>query len=85
MNNDDVGSGGRTGGIKTVIHVNDQADEITLLYMEQIPWYFRLFLHTLKITNLDDPRIEIQPGNIFRISFVPSTLDFSSNLLSTGP
>lgn len=54
----------KEGGVKTVIKLLDQADEMTLVYMEQIPWYFRLFLHTLKITNLDDPRIEIQPSKI---------------------
>ncbi len=37
-------------------------DQITLLYFEQIPWYFRIFLHTLKITTLDDLKTEIKPG-----------------------
>jgi hypothetical protein len=47
-----------------VIKLNEeQKDEkITLLYFEQIPWYFRVFLHTLKITTLDDNRTEIKPG-----------------------
>lgn len=41
----------------------EQIDQpITLLYFEQIPWYFRLFLHTLKITTLDDLRTEIKAG-----------------------
>jgi hypothetical protein len=50
-----------------VIKLNEEQkdDQITLLYFEQIPWYFRVFLHTLKITTLDDNRTEIKPGKIF--------------------
>lgn len=83
-----TGYGMKQGGVKTVIKLLDQTDEITLIYMEQIPWYFRLFLHTLKITNLDDPRIEIEPSKIkkkfdrfWRENFL---FVFSSNFLSTG-
>ena len=58
------GYGVRDGGIKTVIKLNhEQKDnQITLLYFEQIPWYFRIFLHSLKITTLDHDRHEIKPG-----------------------
>jgi hypothetical protein len=47
-----------------VIKLNDEQkdNQITLLYFEQIPWYFRIFLHSLKITTLDDDRNEIKPG-----------------------
>jgi hypothetical protein len=47
-----------------VIKLNEEQtdDQITLLYFEQIPWYFRIFLHTLKITTLDDLKTEIKPG-----------------------
>ena len=55
------GYGVRDGGIKSVIKL-DGDEEITLLYFEQIPWYFRVFLHTLKISPLDDPRTAIKPG-----------------------
>ncbi len=50
-----------------MIKLNEEQkdDQITLLYFEQIPWYFRVFLHTLKITTLDDNRTEIKPGKIF--------------------
>ncbi|UJR10819.1 hypothetical protein I4U23_015006 [Adineta vaga] len=60
----------RDGGIETVIKIHEEQtnDQITLLYFEQIPWYFRVFLHTLKITTLDDPRTELQPDHI---SYVP--------------
>ena len=55
------GYGVRDGGIKSVIKL-DGDEEITLLYFEQIPWYFRVFLHTLKISPLNDPRTAIKPG-----------------------
>ncbi|CAF1058341.1 unnamed protein product [Rotaria sp. Silwood1] len=60
----------RDGGIKTIIKLNEKEkqDEITLVYFEQIPWYFRIFLHTLKITTLDNNRTEIKPDYI---SYVP--------------
>ncbi|CAF1093440.1 unnamed protein product [Adineta steineri] len=65
-----TGYGARDGGIKTVIKLNEQdkTEQITLLYFEQIPWYFRVFLHTLKITTLDDNSIEIKPEHI---SYIP--------------
>ncbi|CAF3854820.1 unnamed protein product [Rotaria sordida] len=66
-----TGYGVRDGGIKTIIKLNEeqkQEDEITLLYFEQIPWYFRVFLHTLKITTLDNNRTEIKPDHI---SYIP--------------
>ena len=40
-------------------------EEITLLYFEQIPWYFRVFLHTLKISPLDEPTKQIKPGKAY--------------------
>lgn len=48
-----------------MIKLNDEQNDnqITLLYFEQVPWYFRIFLHTLKITTLDDLKTEIKPGN----------------------
>lgn len=47
-----------------MIKLNEEQieDQITLLYFEQIPWYFRVFLHTLKVTTLDDSSTEIKPG-----------------------
>ena len=68
MKNLDLGYGVRDGGVKTVIKLNEeQTDQpITLLYFEQIPWYFRVFLHTLKITTIDDLRTEIKPGKNFK-------------------
>ncbi len=47
-----------------MIKINEEQkdDQITLVYFEQIPWYFRIFLHTLKITTLDEDRTEIKPG-----------------------
>ena len=72
--------------MKTVIKLLDQTDEMTFVYMEQIPWYFRLFLHTLKITNLDDPRIEIQPSKFAerRVAERRRVRFFSSHFLSAG-
>ena len=55
------GYGVRDGSIKTVIKLTEGIP-ITVIYFEQIPWYFRLFLHTLKITTLDDPQREIKHG-----------------------
>ncbi len=53
-----------------MIKLNEEQndDPITLLYFEQIPWYFRVFLHTLKITTLDDLQTEIKPGKEFRLN-----------------
>ncbi|CAF1905194.1 unnamed protein product [Rotaria magnacalcarata] len=65
-----TGYGVRDGGIKTMIKLNEEQkqDQITLVYFEQIPWYFRIFLHTLKITILDNNRTEIKPDHL---SYIP--------------
>ncbi len=53
-----------------MIKLNEEQndDPITLIYFEQIPWYFRVFLHTLKITTLDDLQTEIKPGKEFSLN-----------------
>jgi phosphatidylinositol glycan class T len=53
-----------------VIKLNEEQidNPITLLYFEQVPWYFRIFLHTLKITTLDHYRTEIKPGKEFHLN-----------------
>ncbi|CAF0939623.1 unnamed protein product [Didymodactylos carnosus] len=61
-----TGYGARNGGIKTQIY-NTPDTTTTLLYFEQIPWYFRVFLHTLKIimengTNIKPDRLSYIPG-----------------------
>ena len=43
-----IGVGDENGGIRTRIYNHDNKD-ITILYMEVVPWYFRLYLHTFKI------------------------------------
>ena len=43
------GYGQVTGGIMCLIYNNHPTQEITVTYMELIPWFIRMYLHTLKI------------------------------------
>ena len=81
------GYGVRDGGIKTVIKLNEEQKDgpITLLYFEQIPWHFRVFLHTLKITTLDDLRTEIKPGKKFDFNSLKNSIFCPLDYLSYIP
>jgi hypothetical protein len=36
-------------GLKTIFENNFDGKNIEITYLENIPWYFRVYLHTLKI------------------------------------
>lgn len=80
-----TGYGVREGGINTVIKLAE-TDQLTLVYFEEIPWHFRVFLHTLKITTLDEHHTEIQPGKNKRERKKNENVFcfFSSCFVSTG-
>jgi len=44
------GSGHEWGGLVTEI-VNNHDSDLRLVYLETVPWYFRVFFHTLDIQN----------------------------------
>lgn len=44
-----TGFGQEFGGVRCLIHNNHPTQSITVVYMEMIPWFMRLFLHTLEI------------------------------------
>ncbi|EDV26025.1 uncharacterized protein TRIADDRAFT_23458 [Trichoplax adhaerens] len=43
-----TGLGDENGGIRTRIYNHDERD-INILYMEVVPWFFRLYLHTFEV------------------------------------
>lgn len=56
-----TGYGQETGGITCQLYNNDPENSVKVLYLETVPWYVRLYLHTLEVTN--DVKL-IEPGNI---------------------
>jgi phosphatidylinositol glycan class T len=49
-----TGAGQEFGGIRATIK-NMARDPITVVYLDIVPWYLRLYLHTLKITVNSEP------------------------------
>ena len=45
------GSGHEWGGLVTEIINSDPHRALRVLYLETVPWYFRVFLHTLSVEN----------------------------------
>ncbi|XP_072013804.1 GPI transamidase component PIG-T-like [Amphiura filiformis] len=45
------GYGQEKGGIMCHLYNNDPVNSIRVVYMETVPWYIRLYLHTLEVTN----------------------------------
>lgn len=43
------GYGRSSGGITCLIHNNHPTSEIVIAYQDVIPWYLRVYFHTLKI------------------------------------
>ncbi|XP_033101551.1 GPI transamidase component PIG-T-like [Anneissia japonica] len=46
-----TGYGQEKGGISCILHNNDPSKSLRTIYLDIIPWYMRLYLHTIKITN----------------------------------
>jgi len=60
------GTGQERGGITAELR-NTEAREVTVVYLEVIPWYLRLYLHTLQVTTESGQAVlpvslEFQPG-----------------------
>lgn len=45
------GSGHEWGGLHTLITNSHTSNTLRILYLDMIPWYFRLYLHTLQVQN----------------------------------
>ncbi len=45
------GSGHEWGGLVTEVHNNHRHSSVRVLYLDTIPWYFRVFIHTLSVQN----------------------------------
>lgn len=66
------GHGHITGGIVCFIHNHHQTANIVVAYQELLPWFTRMFLHTLKIENfkslpehIEQSGRQLVPSNIF--------------------
>lgn len=46
-----AGFGLQTGEIHTLIYNNHPFRAFTVLLLESVPWYLRLYIHTLKVTS----------------------------------
>lgn len=46
-----VGHGHQKGGIVTKVYNNDPKTPLNIVYMDVIPWFLRVFLHTLNIVD----------------------------------
>ena len=60
-----TGLGQERGGVRATVR-NLGREPVTIVYLDIVPWYLRLFLHTLTITNngrpLEPKRLEFIPG-----------------------
>ena len=45
------GSGHEWGGLHTEITNSHASESLRLLYLDMIPWFFRVFVHTLRVEN----------------------------------
>ena len=46
-----TGYGQEMGGITCHLYNNDPINSVRVLYLETVPWFVRLYLHTLEVTN----------------------------------
>ncbi|KAI8082676.1 GPI transamidase component PIG-T [Gilbertella persicaria] len=52
-----TGYGQEHGGLKVTIHNRNQLEAMPVIYYDSLPWYLKLYLHTLKI---DHPDVEVK-------------------------
>ncbi|XP_071823814.1 GPI transamidase component PIG-T-like [Apostichopus japonicus] len=62
-----AGYGQENGGITCMIYNNDISNAVDVVYMETLPWYVRLYLHTMKIktengTDVKPDMLRFVPG-----------------------
>jgi phosphatidylinositol glycan class T len=62
-----VGYGHQKGGIVTKIYNSDPKTPLNIVYLDVIPWFLRVFLHTLKIVD-GTTRNDVTP---LKLDFVP--------------
>lgn len=55
-----AGYGQENGGITCMIYNNDISNAVDVVYMETLPWYVRLYLHTMKIKT--EKGMDVKPG-----------------------
>lgn len=44
-----VGFGQEKGGVMCLIYNNHKSKDMTVTYMEVVPWFLRVYYHTLKV------------------------------------
>ena len=54
-----TGRGQANGKLITRISNNYYSSDIDIVHMELIPWFCRVYIHTLKITNSKKPNVNI--------------------------
>ena len=52
-----TGLGRERGGVRTSIR-NNGKEPLTIAYLDIIPWYLRMYLHTLNIVTTDNKQLE---------------------------
>lgn len=50
-------------GLKTVFENTYQSNDVIITYLENIPWYFKVYLHTMKI-NYENTNELIKPSKL---------------------
>jgi phosphatidylinositol glycan class T len=60
-----TGYGQERGGLRITIHNRNQLSAMPVIYYDSVPWYLKLYLHTLKVDiignhTMDNPRDIIQ-------------------------
>jgi len=71
-----TGYGRSSGGITCLIHNNHPTHDIVIAYHDVIPWYLRVYFHTLKIEmfpsvpqHIDAVGLRLKPCNFNKIYF----------------
>lgn len=88
-----VGSGHEWGGLHTEITNHHPSLEAKLLYLDMIPWFCRVYIHTLQITNGNHCCVNYEIDDLLEAfvsysraqlgSVVPAPLKASHVLLAT--
>ncbi|ROT43802.1 GPI transamidase component GPI16 [Sodiomyces alkalinus F11] len=66
-----MGHGQERGGVQTILTNPSQDTEVEFIYMESLPWFMRVYLHTLN-ARLEGSRGKAQPAMIEDIYYRPA-------------
>jgi phosphatidylinositol glycan class T len=72
-----TGYGAERGGVQAVLTNPSTTEDVEIVYLEALPWFMRVFLHTLKVTKTTGDQIDIPSKELIQEMYYLPAVDRS--------